>query len=369
MPKLTVIPAHTDFAGFAPTYLALFLIAITAVPILILLAGRPLARSRRHARLGWRDLGFKPRMHYTATTHANPVRVTFEPLYQPSVHVERASEIGPHHRRRSFIYFILFYFLFLYYFLFLFTFISLLSYLFFYLLIYNLFYLSLSYQLSNSRALAIFAGPPCSRSFTSHLTPLVPVCINPARLALLLHPDSSSPPCPPTAITSRPRPQLCSIVQPPTQQYPLRARSCVYTIRARARASSSASRIRAHSQPLLLHCFLTLIALQPILTHLALYSCIARSHPRAASPALALRPCLRPRLSRARPRACAVCSSTPYDARSGTVAHTFRSRRPSFISAPSRASLYSCLPRRQNRVLACTTPCSSSSPPTFTFFA
>jgi hydrogenase-4 component B len=43
-------------------------------------------------------------MHYTATTHANPVRVTFEPLYQPSVHVERASEdhagrSGPVHYR------------------------------------------------------------------------------------------------------------------------------------------------------------------------------------------------------------------------------------------------------------------------------
>jgi hydrogenase-4 component B len=40
VPKLTVIPAHTDFSGFSPTYLALFLIAMTAVPILIFLAGR-----------------------------------------------------------------------------------------------------------------------------------------------------------------------------------------------------------------------------------------------------------------------------------------------------------------------------------------
>jgi hydrogenase-4 component B len=31
-------------------------------------------------------------MQYTATTHANPVRVTFEPLYRPSIHLERASD-------------------------------------------------------------------------------------------------------------------------------------------------------------------------------------------------------------------------------------------------------------------------------------
>ena len=43
-------------------------------------------------------------MQYTATTHANPVRVTFEPLYRPSVHIERASDdpagrSGPVHYR------------------------------------------------------------------------------------------------------------------------------------------------------------------------------------------------------------------------------------------------------------------------------
>jgi hydrogenase-4 component B len=104
VPKLTVIPAHTDFSGFSPTYLAAFLLAITAVPILIFLAGRPRARSRRPPVWDGGILSFKPRMQYTATTHANPVRVTFEPLYRPSVHVERASDdpagrSGPVHYR------------------------------------------------------------------------------------------------------------------------------------------------------------------------------------------------------------------------------------------------------------------------------
>jgi hydrogenase-4 component B len=104
VPKLTVIPAHTDFSGFSPTYLALCLIAMTAVPILIFLAGRPLARSRRPPVWDGGILSFKPRMQYTATTHANPVRVTFEPLYRPSIHIERASDdpagrSGPVHYR------------------------------------------------------------------------------------------------------------------------------------------------------------------------------------------------------------------------------------------------------------------------------
>ena len=104
VPKLTVIPAHTDFSGFSPTYLALVLLAFTAVPILIFLAGRPLARSRRPPVWDGGILDFKARMQYTATADANPVRVTFEPLYQPSVHVERASDdpagrSGPVHYR------------------------------------------------------------------------------------------------------------------------------------------------------------------------------------------------------------------------------------------------------------------------------
>jgi hydrogenase-4 component B len=104
VPQLTVIPAHTDFAGFSPTYLAAFLIGVTAVPILIFLAGRPRARSRRAPVWDGGIVQFKPRMQYTATTHANPVRVTFEPLYRPSIHLERASDdpagrSGPVHYR------------------------------------------------------------------------------------------------------------------------------------------------------------------------------------------------------------------------------------------------------------------------------
>jgi hydrogenase-4 component B len=104
MPQLTVIPAHTGFSGFSPTYLAAFLVGISAVPILIYMAGRPRARSRRPPVWDGGILAFKPRMQYTATTHANPVRVTFETLYRPSIHVERASEdpagrSGPVHYR------------------------------------------------------------------------------------------------------------------------------------------------------------------------------------------------------------------------------------------------------------------------------
>lgn len=104
VPQLGVIPAHTEFSEFSPTYLAVFLLAISAVPILIFLAGRPRARSRRPPVWDGGILSFKPRMQYTATTHANPVRVTFEPLYRPSVHVERASDdpagrSGPVHYR------------------------------------------------------------------------------------------------------------------------------------------------------------------------------------------------------------------------------------------------------------------------------
>jgi hydrogenase-4 component B len=106
VPQLGVIPAHTDFSEFSPTYLAVFLIAVTGVPILIYLAGRPRARTRRPPVWDSGIVAFKPRMQYTATTHANPVRVTFDPLYQPHVHVERASDdpagrSGPVHFRFS----------------------------------------------------------------------------------------------------------------------------------------------------------------------------------------------------------------------------------------------------------------------------
>jgi hydrogenase-4 component B len=104
--KLTIIPAHTDFSGFSPTYIAVFLIAIAAVPLLIYLAGRPRAPSRTVPVWDGGILTFKPRMQYTASTHANPVRVTFDPLYRPEVHIERASDdpagrSGPVHYRFS----------------------------------------------------------------------------------------------------------------------------------------------------------------------------------------------------------------------------------------------------------------------------
>lgn len=69
--KLTVIPAHTNFSGFSPTYLALFLICISVVPILIWLAGRPRAASRRTPVWDGGIVSFKPRVQYTATTYAN----------------------------------------------------------------------------------------------------------------------------------------------------------------------------------------------------------------------------------------------------------------------------------------------------------
>jgi hydrogenase-4 component B len=90
--KLTIIPAHTDFSGFSPTYLAACLLGLAAVPLLIHRAGRPRAPSRRTPVWDGGILEFKPRMQYTATTYANPVRVTFDPLYRPHVHVERASD-------------------------------------------------------------------------------------------------------------------------------------------------------------------------------------------------------------------------------------------------------------------------------------
>jgi hydrogenase-4 component B len=92
IPKLTVIPAATSFSAFSPTYLAAFLVAITAVPIAIYLAGRRRAPNRVVPVWDGGILAFKARMQYTATTHANPIRVTFDPLYRPRVQLERASD-------------------------------------------------------------------------------------------------------------------------------------------------------------------------------------------------------------------------------------------------------------------------------------
>jgi hydrogenase-4 component B len=104
LPKLTVIPAHTDFSGFSPTYLTVFLICVLAVPLLIYLGGRPRAANRTVPVWDGGILSFNARMQYTATTYANPTRVTFDELYRPEFHVERASDdpagrSGPVHYR------------------------------------------------------------------------------------------------------------------------------------------------------------------------------------------------------------------------------------------------------------------------------
>jgi len=104
VPNLTVIPAHTDFSAFSPTYLTVFLICVAAVPLLIYLGGRPRAVSRTVPVWDGGILSFKASMQYTATTYANPIRVTFDELYRPEFHVERASDdpagrSGPVHYR------------------------------------------------------------------------------------------------------------------------------------------------------------------------------------------------------------------------------------------------------------------------------
>ncbi len=94
LPHLTVIPGHANFSAFSPTYLAVFLVCVSAVPILIWLAGRPRARTGTAPVEVWDSgiVAFKPRMQYTGTTFANPMRVTFDGLYRPDVQLERASD-------------------------------------------------------------------------------------------------------------------------------------------------------------------------------------------------------------------------------------------------------------------------------------
>ena len=93
--KLTVIPAHTDFAAFSPTYLAVFLVCALAVPGLIYLAGRPRARSVSVPVWDGGMVSFRPRMQYSAMTFSAPTRVTFDALYRPSVSVTRPSDDDP----------------------------------------------------------------------------------------------------------------------------------------------------------------------------------------------------------------------------------------------------------------------------------
>ena len=90
--NLTVIPAHTNFAAFSPTFLAICLIGMLAVPLLIYAARRPVSKSRSVPVWDGGILRFRGRMQYTATTFANPVRVTFDPLYRPHVEITRASD-------------------------------------------------------------------------------------------------------------------------------------------------------------------------------------------------------------------------------------------------------------------------------------
>ena len=102
--KLTVLPAHANFSSLSPTYLAAFMLAVALVPIVIYRVARPRARSRITPVWDGGILAFKPRMQYTATTHANPVRVVFEALYQPHIDLQRASDdpagrSGPVHYR------------------------------------------------------------------------------------------------------------------------------------------------------------------------------------------------------------------------------------------------------------------------------
>jgi hydrogenase-4 component B len=90
--NLTVIPAHTHFSGFSPTWLTVFLLAVCAVPVLIYLAGRPRAASRIEPVWDGGIVAFKPRMQYSAMTFSAPTRVMFDALYRPSVSVRRASD-------------------------------------------------------------------------------------------------------------------------------------------------------------------------------------------------------------------------------------------------------------------------------------
>jgi hydrogenase-4 component B len=90
--NLTVIPAHTKFSGFSPTWLTVFLLAVLAVPALIYLAGRPRGASRIEPVWDGGIVAFKPRMQYSAMTFSAPTRVMFEALYRPSVTVHRASD-------------------------------------------------------------------------------------------------------------------------------------------------------------------------------------------------------------------------------------------------------------------------------------
>ena len=90
--NLTVIPARTAFSSFSPTYLAVFLIAVAAVPVAIVLAGRPRGQSTVVPVWDGGIRDFKPRLQYSAMTFSAPMRVTFSGLYRPTVHLQRVSD-------------------------------------------------------------------------------------------------------------------------------------------------------------------------------------------------------------------------------------------------------------------------------------
>ena len=76
----------------AAAYLTVFLIAVTAVPVLIYLAGRPRADLLTVPVWDGGMVAFKPWMQYSAMTFSAPTRVTFDALYRPSVSLHRASD-------------------------------------------------------------------------------------------------------------------------------------------------------------------------------------------------------------------------------------------------------------------------------------
>jgi hydrogenase-4 component B len=90
--NLTVIPGHKNFAAFSPTYLAVFLVAVGVVPLLIFALGRPRGPSRRVPVWDGGIRSYTAAKQYSATTYANPVRVTFERFYRPNVEIDRASD-------------------------------------------------------------------------------------------------------------------------------------------------------------------------------------------------------------------------------------------------------------------------------------
>jgi hydrogenase-4 component B len=102
--NLAVIPGHKNFAAFSPTYLAVFLVAVSIVPLAIFALGRPRGRSRQVPVWDGGIRSYTAANQYSATTFANPERVTFERFYHPNVEIDRASDdpagrSGPVHYR------------------------------------------------------------------------------------------------------------------------------------------------------------------------------------------------------------------------------------------------------------------------------